>query len=134
MDSSEEPHPSRLRSLAVALSAPTIFYGVLGVGSTFIVWAMIEFDPWRADFYLSLLAAAGPIAFLLRLLGLRRRWLPSRKSCIALNLACTGCAVLVGLMRRESLDQPLLAGVLLLLMIAPALNAAVLLTDPVAAD
>jgi hypothetical protein len=123
-----------LRSIAIALSAPTIFYGVLGVGSTFIVWSMIEFDPWRADFYLSLLAAAGPITFLLRLLGLRRRWLPSRVQCIALNLACTGCAALVALLHSESLGRPLLAGVLLLLMIAPALNAAVLLTDPDAAD
>jgi hypothetical protein len=123
-----------LRPLAIALSAPTIFYGVLGVGSTLIVWWMIRFDPLRLDFYLSVFAAAGPVTFLLRLLGLRRRWLPSRAVAVLLNLACVACAVLVALLRHDTLSQPILVGVLLLLSIGPALNAAVLLTDPGAAD
>jgi hypothetical protein len=120
---------SRLRSLAVALSAPTIFYGVLGVGSTFIVWSMIRFDPLRPDFYLSVFAAAGPAAFLLRLIGLRKPWLPSHALSVALNLACVACALFVAVLRRDALN-PILAGVLLLLVVGPALNAAVLLADP----
>jgi hypothetical protein len=126
---------SRLRSLAIALSAPSIFFGVLAVGSTFIVWTLIDFDPLRPDFYLGLFAAAGPAAFLMRLIGLRRHWrVPSRALSLALNGACAACALLVAALRRDYLHEPSLAVVLLLLTLGPALNAAVLLTDPDAAD
>jgi hypothetical protein len=125
-----------LRGLAIALSAPSIFCGVLGVGSTFIMWSLIQFDPARIDFYLYLLAAAGPIAFLVRLHGLKRDWrVPSRVLSLLLNGACIACAVLVAILRRQMLaDHPQLAVMHLLLTLGPALNAAVLLTDPDAAD
>jgi hypothetical protein len=132
----QPPTYSRLSALAVALSAPSIFCGVLGVGSTLIVWAMIQFDPARIDFYLYLLAAAGPVAFLVRLHGLKRQWrVPSRAVSLALNSACVACALLVAVLRREMLhDKPSLVAMLAILTLGPALNAAVLLTDPDAAD
>jgi hypothetical protein len=133
-----EPQPARnrrLRALAIALSAPSIFYGVLGVGSTFIVWSLIQFDPLRPDFYLGVFAAAGPAAFLIRLHGLRRHWrVPSQNLALVLNVACIVCALLIAILRSHTLRNPFLAAVLVLLTLGPALNTAVLLTDPDAAD
>jgi len=114
----------------VAMCAPCIFYGVLGAGSTFIVWALIEFDPFRPDVYACVLAAAGPIAFLLHLERQRRyaMRLPAGMP-VALNLACSASAVVLVVTRTDALHDPFLVAVVLLLFFAPLLNVAVLLEE-----
>jgi hypothetical protein len=104
---------------------------VLGVGSTIIVWSMIEFDPLRLDFYLSVLAAAGPISFLVHLFreqdaDRRER---ARATAVALNLGCAGLAVVLAATRPQVLADPVPATVLSLLLAAPLLNVAALLRE-----
>jgi hypothetical protein len=134
MAPSESWGRGRLRALAIAMSAVMLFCGVVGTGSTLVVWSMFTYDLLRPDFYLFVFAASGSISFLLRLLGLRGRGLLSRAFCVALNLGCIAFAQIVALLRWDALGQPMLAGVLLLLTVAPALNIAVLLTDPAARE
>jgi hypothetical protein len=117
----------RLRTFAIALSVPCIFYGTLGVGSTLIVWMMIKFDPSRPDFYLNVLAAAGPSAFLLWLVSRRmRRSTIARAVACVLNVGCIALAAMVALTGPERLANPALAIILVLLVVGPALNLAVL--------
>ena len=116
-----------MRALAVGLCAPCIFYGVLGFGTTLIVWFLIEFDPLRPDVYACFLAAAGPIAFLLHLSRQRRRRERLRiRVPVALNLACSASAVVLTVTRTQALRDPFLLIVALLLFFAPLLNVAVL--------
>jgi hypothetical protein len=120
----------RLRALAVALCVPCIFYGVLGAGTTLIVWTLIEFDPLRPDAYACFLAAAAPITFLLHLERQRRS--ADRLSIglpLVLNLACSASAVVLAATRIHALRDPLLLVVVVLLFFAPLLNVAVLRTE-----
>jgi len=119
---------ARLRSAAIALCVPSIFCGLLGAGSTLIVWTLIEFDPARPDFYACLLGAAAPISFLLYLERRQRGGrLPSRAVAVALNLACAAAAVVLAVVRlRTVLGDPWLGAILVLLLVAPLLNLAVL--------
>ena len=52
-----------------------------------------------------------------------------RMLAVALNLGCIACALIVASLRPEQLRTPILAGVLALLTLGPALNAIVLLTE-----
>lgn len=117
-----------LRTAAVALCVPSIFAGLLGAGSTLIVWTLIEFDPARPDFYACLLGAAAPISFLLYLERRQRGGrLPSRAVAIALNVACAATSVVLAVVRiRTVLGDPWLGAFLVLLLVAPLLNLAVL--------
>jgi hypothetical protein len=125
------PFRTRLRRLAIALCVPCIFYGVVGTGTTLVVWALVQFDPLRIDFHLSLLAIAAPAAFLARVLQTSRGTrVGSRLLAVALNFACIAFAALVALLRGSLLSEPSLAIVLAVLIVAPALNIAVMLGEP----
>ena len=118
----------------MALCVPCIFYGVVGTGSTLVVWALLDFDPLRLDFHMSLFAIAAPAAFLARELQRSRgARVGSRVLAIALNAACIAFASLVALIRGSLLSEPSLAIVLAVLVIAPVLNIAVMLTEAPAA-
>jgi len=119
-----------MRTLAVALCIPCIFYGVLGFGSALIVWALIDFDPLRIDVYAAFLAAAGPVAFLVHEERRRRGNAHGSTSLpIVLNLACSATALALAVTRSEMLRDPFLALVVLLLFVAPLLNVAVLRSE-----
>ena len=127
-----------LQNAAMILAAPSLFYGVLGVGSTLIVWSMIELDLARPDFYMSLFAAAGASSYLVYLLRRHRalhegRSAPGRRLPLVLNTACIACAIYVGVTRAEMLANPLLLAIILLLIVGPATSCAALLVGSPAA-
>ncbi len=126
---SDRTSPRLSITFATVLCIPVLLYAVVALGSTVVVWTLVDFDLWRLDVWMSAAAFAAAFAFLRRhARRVRGRAVgePGRIAAIVLNLLAVLLAASVAATRTDLLRVPALTSVIVLISASSLINALVL--------